>query len=260
MLKSLAKKVAWMARTTTTVVGLAIMLALVVGVASVALGADGQALLLGKNNAATTLTKLTGNVDGSAMQVQNNNPGTNDSALSLTVERGETPMKVNSTTKVVNLNSDRVDGKNATDLVPGGTVPVGTTIRGNYEIDGYASAAGQLVGGDSISFGYALASNPASVIIDAGESSTPDCPGTATFPQARPGYLCVYEGAYINNDSGSPLIYNVTRVGAGVYMYSGSAGSSYSSGTWAVTAPGPAQAARLPSQHPDDPIARRQQP
>ena len=41
MLGSVAKKVAWMARATTTVVGLAIMLALVLGVASTALAGTG---------------------------------------------------------------------------------------------------------------------------------------------------------------------------------------------------------------------------
>jgi hypothetical protein len=149
---------------------------------------------------------------------------------------------------VADLNADRVEGRNSTDLVPGGSVPAGATMRGNYEIDGYASAAGVLVGGDSISFGYKLPSEPTGVFVPAGAGSTGQCPGTYTSPQARPGYLCVYEGAYINKQTGSPIVYPVTTVGAGIYLNSGNAGSSYSSGTWAVTVPSAAQAAKLPSK------------
>ena len=55
MLGSAAMKVAWMARTTTTVVGLAIMLALVFGVATTALGGTGIGARfdLGKTNTVT---------------------------------------------------------------------------------------------------------------------------------------------------------------------------------------------------------------
>lgn len=86
-------------------VGLAIMLALVFGVATTALGANGNPFLLGKGNLATALTKLTGNVNGSAMQVVNSNAGADDTALSLNVQTGEAPMRVNSDTRVANLNA-----------------------------------------------------------------------------------------------------------------------------------------------------------
>ena len=81
-----------MARGTATVVGLAVILALVVGVASTALGANGGNLVLGQNNVATALTKLTANVNGSTLQIANNNPGADDSALTLSVPDGEAPM------------------------------------------------------------------------------------------------------------------------------------------------------------------------
>ncbi len=99
-------KVTWMARATTTVVGLAIMLALVLGVATTAFGANGNNFILGSiNNAATAITKLTGNVNGPAMQVVNNNADANDTALDLRVQSGEAPMRVNSRTRVANLNA-----------------------------------------------------------------------------------------------------------------------------------------------------------
>lgn len=53
-------KVTWLARVTSTVVGLAIMLALVFGVASMALGANGNPWILGQGNVATAITVLGG--------------------------------------------------------------------------------------------------------------------------------------------------------------------------------------------------------
>jgi hypothetical protein len=78
-----------------------------------AFGANGGNFILGQNNTASALSRLTGNVNGSAMQVVNNNANANDTALNLSVQPGEEPMRVNSDTKVANLNSDQVDGFHA---------------------------------------------------------------------------------------------------------------------------------------------------
>ncbi len=136
MLRSTAIKIAWVGRTASMVFGLALVLALVVGVASTALGANGQNFILGKlNNAATSVTGLVGNVNGAAMKVSNPNAGADDTALSLSVQAGEAPMRVNSGVRVANLNAaragiadsavsaanaqnaDKVDGRHATDLI-----------------------------------------------------------------------------------------------------------------------------------------------
>ena len=116
MFGSVVGRVAWLARATCTVVGLAIMLALVFGVASMALGANGQPFLLGKSNVASAITRLTGNVNGPAVQVTNNNAGVNDTALSLSVQPGEAPMRVNSDGTVTNLSADKLDGQDSGDL------------------------------------------------------------------------------------------------------------------------------------------------
>jgi hypothetical protein len=133
VIRSAASKVMWVGRATVFMVGLAVILALVFGVASMALGADGQPFLLGRaTNVATALTKLTGNVNGSAMQVVNSNSGADDTALSLSVQAGEAPMRVNTATKVVNLNADRVDDReassfaNATHTHSGANITSGT--------------------------------------------------------------------------------------------------------------------------------------
>ncbi len=109
MLRSVGSKVAWVGRTASMVFGLALMLALVVGVASAAFGANGQAWILGQSNVATAITRLAGTagVDGPMLQLINNNEGTNDTALDLRVQSGEAPMRVNSSTRVANLNAAR---------------------------------------------------------------------------------------------------------------------------------------------------------
>src|SRR5918993_3558417 len=118
MVRSVAKKVLWVGRATVFVMGLALMLALVFGMASTALGANGGNFILGSlNNTATAITKLTGTVGGGpALQVSNPSTNTGSTALDLQVATGKAPMKVNSTTKVANLNSDQVDGKSANAL------------------------------------------------------------------------------------------------------------------------------------------------
>jgi hypothetical protein len=116
MVKSVAKKVAWVGRTASMVFGLALVLALVFGMASTAFGANGGNFILGSlNNSATAITKLTGTVGGNpALRVSNPSTATGSTALDLQVATGKPPMKVNSTTKVANLNADQLDGKDST--------------------------------------------------------------------------------------------------------------------------------------------------
>jgi len=113
MVRSAASKIAWTARATTVVVGLAIMLALIFGLATAAFGANGQPWILGEANVATAITKLAGaaGVNGPMLQLINNNADANDTALDLRVQAGDAPMRVNSETKVANLNADQLDGK-----------------------------------------------------------------------------------------------------------------------------------------------------
>ena len=102
----------WIGRVTVLSVGLAVMFALVVGVASAAFGANGNPWLLGRGNVATAITKLAGaaGVNGPMLQLINNNTDADDTALDLRVQSGEPPMTVNSSTKVNNLNADQLDG------------------------------------------------------------------------------------------------------------------------------------------------------
>lgn len=245
MLRSTVGKVMWVGRATVFLVGLAVILALVVGAASTALGANGQALVLGSaTNAATALTKLTGNVAGKpAVQIVNPNTAAGSQALQLLVAAGKPPLVVNPTAgKATNLDADKVDGKNAADLLPGGTLPAGATVRGTYELDGTASAANQLIGGDSISFVYALPSTPSVRFVRQGATPPAECPGTSSDPKAQPGFLCIYENTKSNIAADHPSVYNLSRVGAGLFARSTGAGAAFSGGRWAATAHLPGQA------------------
>jgi hypothetical protein len=114
MLRKVASKVAWVGRTASMVFGLALVLALLFGVASMAFADNGQPFLLGRlTNTATAITKLTGNVTGGpALQVANPNTATGSKGLQVNVTEGKTPIQVNPTAgKATNLNADKLDGK-----------------------------------------------------------------------------------------------------------------------------------------------------
>lgn len=118
-------KVMWVGRATVFLVGLAVILALVFGAASTALGKNGDPFILGKaTNTATKVTGLIGKVaTGSALVVKNPSGG---SALDLSVGdpavdpsfKTVAPMKVDSQAKVANLNADELDGKDLGNIDP----------------------------------------------------------------------------------------------------------------------------------------------
>ena len=118
MTRTIFSKVMWVGRATAFLVGLAVILALVLGVASAALGANGGNLILGQGNVATTITSLGGKlgVEGPMLRIMNNNEGKDDTALDLRVQSGEAPMRVNSNKVVTSLNADKVDGHDSTPL------------------------------------------------------------------------------------------------------------------------------------------------
>lgn len=108
------------ARGTALALGVGMMLALTVGLASEALGANGGSLILGKaTNVATSVTGLVGRVaSGAALLVSNPSGG---AALDLRVQPGKAPIKVNSSGKVSNLNADQIDGLDSQTFQRSGT-------------------------------------------------------------------------------------------------------------------------------------------
>ena len=112
-------KIMWIGRATVFLVGLAVILALVFGAASAALGANGQAWVLGQGNVATAITSLggAGGVNGPMVRITNNDADANDTALDLRVQSGEAPLAVNSPTRVTNFNADQLDGVDSAALI-----------------------------------------------------------------------------------------------------------------------------------------------
>jgi hypothetical protein len=119
-------------RRTALFVGLALMLALVLGSATVALAAvPGDPLKLGRVNTINKLTSLVGSVDGAMLRIDNNSSGTSATALELQVEPGKAPMKVNSQTKVTDLNADQLDGEDSAAFFRGSTYIVTSPATDN---------------------------------------------------------------------------------------------------------------------------------
>ena len=115
MLANTTKKVMLVGKATTFMVGLAVILALTVGLASSAIAGTGVGATfnLGKTNTVNAITKLAGSVVGPSLTIDNNSTGAAATALDLQVEAGKAPMKVNSQTKVALLNADKIDGQEA---------------------------------------------------------------------------------------------------------------------------------------------------
>lgn len=116
-MKTVASKIMWVGRATVFMVGMAVILAVVLGVATTALAAvPGDPFRLGRINTINNLSTLVGSVNTPMLRIDNNGSGT---ALDLQVKPGEQPLRVNSAKKVVNLNSDTLDGKDSTSFVQG---------------------------------------------------------------------------------------------------------------------------------------------
>jgi hypothetical protein len=109
MVGSMVNKVMWVGRSTVFVVGLAVIVALLFGVATTALGANGDFFKLGRSNSASAVSVLDKSGTGPALRLE--------------VGNGK-PLAVDSSAKVDNLNADRVDGKNSSALMAAKTYVV----------------------------------------------------------------------------------------------------------------------------------------
>ncbi len=69
MIRSAVSKFVWVGRATVFLVGLAVVLALVLGLASAAFGADGRPFVLGKENLASSLSTLVKQGPGAALSL-----------------------------------------------------------------------------------------------------------------------------------------------------------------------------------------------
>ena len=72
-------------------------------------------------------------------------------------------------------DSELLDGEDLVDVLPGGNLPSGATIRGTYNMYDEAHIPEDATSG-AISFGYALASTPTVDVIEQGDPLTTNCP------------------------------------------------------------------------------------
>jgi hypothetical protein len=121
MVKTAISKALRVGRATALILGVAVMLALTVGAASTAFGANGKPFLLGKSNVATAVSTLVKKGAGPA--------------LSLRVGSGP-PLAVNSSAKVAKLNADKLDGRDS-----GAFLPVNGKAADSDLLDGQDSTA-----------------------------------------------------------------------------------------------------------------------
>ncbi len=115
------------------------------------------------------------------------------------------------------------------------TLPTGQTLTGVYNAESEnPSSTVAAFANDTISFQYRLASAPQVAFLFANEKPTADCPGSASNPEAKSGWLCVYEeeGSHVESEG----VTTPTPFGDYVIVESTKAtGPFYSDGTWAVT-------------------------
>jgi hypothetical protein len=69
-----------------------------------------------------------------------------------------------------------------------------------------------------------------------GAAPTAQCPGNANNPLAAAGHYCVYEEANFNVQAARGID-QLQNSGSGLYAASNGAGTFFTYGTWAVTAP-----------------------
>ena len=122
MLRVTLSKAMWVGRGAAAVFGLALVLALVMGAATMALAVvPGDPFRLGQTNGIDQISTLVGNAATPMLRIDNGSTAAGATALDLRVEAGKPPMKVNSVTKVAKLNADTLDGEDSTGFYAAGS-------------------------------------------------------------------------------------------------------------------------------------------
>ena len=117
--KAILKRTIWLGRGTATVMGLAVLLALTVGLASTALAGTGVGARfdLGKTNTVNRISELVGSVAGPSLKIDNNSTASGAPALNLQVGSGKAPMKINPEAgTATGLSADELDGADSFDF------------------------------------------------------------------------------------------------------------------------------------------------
>ena len=175
-MKAATRTVMAIGRVTVFSVGLLVTLALVLGLAGVALAGTGAgaAFNLGRVNAVDRISQLVGSTNKPMLRVDNNSAGTDATALDLRVEPGRAPMRVDSSTQVSNLNADFVDGRSASSFVANSTYRLGQGQErtGTLLGDGSKVLSQSCLPGDRLLSGGPASVNASSDVLDSFASDT----------------------------------------------------------------------------------------
>jgi hypothetical protein len=118
----------------------------------------------------------------------------------------------------------------------GTTLASGQTLKGMWAI---SSPAGSIAIDGAVAFAQTLKSAPTAQFVSSG-SAPPNCPGTASTPEAAAGYVCVYE--YASSNITSLSICNLGSCPASepwgfqLDAATSSSGFAFARGSYAVTA------------------------
>jgi len=189
-------------RATALAIGLGVSLALLLGAATVALAAvPGDPLKLGRVNTINAVSTLVGSVSGSMLTVDNNSTALGATALDLRVEPTRDPLKVNSTSKVDNLNVDRLDNFNSSDFVTDGSrevLPNDTYVNEASKLgpgsSGIVLASVDCDPGDKLLGGGGQAANPSE---DTATASVPSVDGQGWDYQIRDNGNASFVDAFV---------------------------------------------------------------
>jgi hypothetical protein len=136
------------ARGTATMLGLAAMIAVVLGAGTAALAAaPGDPFRLGRTNTIDAMSTLVGSGSGALFRI--NNEGTGP-ALDLRVEPGEAPMNVNSPTRVEDLNADLLDDQSASGFVSEARIYTASKAREGLGAGVHAQVVARCDSGDLV--------------------------------------------------------------------------------------------------------------
>lgn len=183
-MKAVVTRVMWVGRASVFLVGLAVILALTVGLASTVLAAvPGDPFKLGRINAISKVTQLVGTTNNALLKVDNDSKGQSATALDLQVDPKKPPIRTNSLTKVENLHADLLDGRSADQFANG----VGGTAVDADNLDGkdstaflpsttYLDTADAVTGkgGGAMLFFTAAPCDPGDKILNAGGGANPE--------------------------------------------------------------------------------------
>jgi len=138
--KTIISRIWWLGRGTATVMGLAVLLALTMGLTSTALAGTGVGARfhLGKINTVDAVSTLVGTVSGPTLSVENDE--SNRAATALNLRMGNpnlAPMQTNATGRVINFNADDLDGRDASSFADG----TGGKANNADNLDGKDSSA-----------------------------------------------------------------------------------------------------------------------